>query len=301
MDYKADARTYRWIASLGCVLSASLLACADEPKPKCTAARGDFAATYTLVSGSGECAQLTGEILGVQAYNAQRSKTDTRPDFNRGSIGIQPRSITDALQAGAMPNSADKPYGLGNFDSAEPASDGFCSAPTLNVARLRHPDQPLQTMMCMTTPAMPAVDIEYKFSDVRVYTTAAALGTQLSAKLTYTKDGCTAKYNVRAVYPAVPCGAPASPPGDASMPAMTSADEDAGAAAAGADEDGGCPPAMPAMPPPGPMVADVSLCSAEADPAHGRPLGSGLSPDYAIRCDPDLLLCVLKHDVPSLR
>ena len=289
MDYKANARMHRWIAALNWVLCASLLACADEPKPKCTVAHGNFAATYTLVSGDGECAQLKGELLGVQAYNAQTSKTDKRPDFDRVSIGIQPISITGVLQSAVMPNPDDNPFALGDFDSAEPRSDGFCTAPKLSVARLRHPEIPEQSDMCTMTPAVPALDVTYKFSDVRVYTTARALGTQLSAKLTYTQNGCTAKYDVRALYPAVSCGMPPSAPSDAGTPPMMSSDEDAGA---GADEDAGCPPSSP---PSGPMLAHSDECSAKVDPT------SGLSPDYAIRCDPELQLCVLKHDPPSLR
>ena len=52
--------------------------------------------------------------------------------------------------------------------------------------------------MCPPLPAEPAVSIRYEFSNVRVYTTASAIGTQLSADLTYTKDGCTATYRVAA-------------------------------------------------------------------------------------------------------
>jgi hypothetical protein len=47
---------------------------------------------------------------------------------------------------------------------------------------------------------------------------------------------------------------------------------------------------------------DASRCDPEADPAHGRPVGSGINPDFKddVECDAELLLCVLKRAPPQL-
>lgn len=299
MTHLVNTRARARLTSLVGIAAACVVlgACAKQPRPKCTVARGNFAATYTLISGKGECAELKGEILGVNAYNAQASASDKTPDYDHASIGILPQSISDLLAAGATDSNAKhEPHALGEFDSSEPDSDGFCTAPKLSVSRLQSAEVPEQSDACMATPALPAVDIEYVWSDVRVYTTAAALGTQFSATLSYSKDGCTARYHVRAVYPSLSCAGTAPVPdggqaeedgGDSSSPmdaAIASAsDEDAGGEA-----DAACPPAPAPTPAP---VADATLCSPD----------NGLNPDLDVRCDPDLLLCVLKREPPALR
>jgi hypothetical protein len=138
----------------------------------------------------------------------------------------------------------------------------------------------------MDTPAQPPLDIKYEFSNVQVYVSASDYGTQLAADLTYTHDGCSAKYRVRAVYPAVPCGVSADPGG--------TADDDAGAPEEEAD-DAQCPP----QPETGEQLPDDSLCAALPDYASGSYMGSGLNPDVAVSCDPTLLLCVLQHEPPA--
>lgn len=251
--------------SLAAALSLLSMAC-EQPAPKCTIARGIFAATYTRVSGSGDCAALKGDALYVQAYSAQTSKSDKAPNYDETSIAIQPGFTLGLLgnAAGAMvePNPKDKPYAYGTFDAAEPDADDFCVANDLSPARVRLPVAPAWEMPDpedttgmappITNPEQPAIDLQYAFSNVRVYTTAAAVGTQFAADLTLTQDGCTAKYEVAALYPYVACAKDAD-------------------------------------------------CSAEPDASDGRPLGSGINPDFSVRCDPDLMVCVPKKAPPSLR
>lgn len=305
---RKQVKTQRTYLALTVLAASCLLPACDQPAPKCTVARGYFSATYTLVSGEGECAELIGEVLGVQAYNAQQSASDKAPDYDHSSIGIQPQAITDLLGSGREllePDGTDQPYALGNFASAEPKSD-FCAAPTLSVAQLRLAEVPEETEICPPLPAEPAVDIRYEFSNVRVYTTAAAIGTQLSADLTYTKDGCTATYRVAAVYPSVSCEVPPAeeeaPPEEVpvEVPVEEPVEEpdDAGVGEA----DACVVEELPEEPAPAPEpVLDEKLCEAEPNAAEGRPVGSGINPDFAIRCDPDLRLCVLKEEPPSLR
>jgi hypothetical protein len=276
-------------------LGASLIGC-DQPGPKCSVARGDFAASYTLVEGTGACAELQGETLSVQSYSAPVSETNSRPDPNKTSIAIQPGSINDLLaSARSETNPDDQPYAMGAFDSAEPHPDSFCVAPELSVARVRLEALPEEAEMCTTLPAQSAVDIKYEWSNVKVYASASAYGTQLSADLVYTKDGCTAKYRVTAVYPVVSCGVPLDPPAEtpAEEPPL---DMDGGVGEA----DAACPPEEPTEDP-GELVPDDSLCEAVPPPESGSIVGSGINPDLAVGCHPDLLLCVLKKEPPAWR
>jgi hypothetical protein len=306
------------------------LAC-DQPAPKCNVAHGAFWAKYTLVSGEGDCAMLTGEELDVQSYYAQRSADDKRPDYDKVSIAVQPMTITAALWNAdgiAEPDSEDVPYAIGRFVTSSPGRDGFCVAKKLDVARLRLPAVPDHEVdMCTTAPAAPEYDVSYAFSNVRVYYTPAAIGTQFAADLTYTQAGCVAKYKVTAVYPMVPCGVPtpledagasvdastsdaaasdaamleddaggdpdAGVTADASVPdadvtADASApDADVAADASVADAGEPCPPPEP---PSGPPVPDDSLCE-----------NTDINPDFAVECDPAAMMCVLKKAAPSLK
>lgn len=273
-----------------------LLAACKQPAPTCNVAHGPFWAKYTLVSGDGDCAMLTGEELDVQSYYAARSARDPRPAYDDVTLVIAPSSITAALSnaAGiADPQEGDTPYASGPIVTKKAAADGFCSAPSLSVARLRLPEVAEHAVdMCTTAPAAPAYDVGYAFSNVRVYYTPAAIGTQFAADLTYTQGDCVAKYRVSALYPMVPCAAvsgdagvgdaeplDAGSPSDAASPALDASASDAG--------DAGCPPTAPA---PGPTVADDTLCQ-----------GAGINPDYAVACDAVSQMCVLKKEPPSLQ
>jgi hypothetical protein len=277
---------------------------------------------------------LPGEVLNVMTYNPSKSATDTTPNWDKASVAIEPSGITNLLSEPVTdPNTDDSPYGIGDFNTASPDDSGFCVAPTLTVARLRLPAVTADATMCPPLAAAPAVDVQYAFSNVRSYATAAAMGTQLSADLTYTTTDptgatCVAKYHVRAVYPAVSCGAPAPTTGDdggaaeagddssspapdagddgSSAPVSEAGDDSSSASMADATvddaggDDGGCD-AGAAAAPSGPMIPSIALCNPYPDYAAGMPIGSGLDPDYAIACDPNLLLCVLSKEPPSLR
>jgi len=264
--------------------AAALLGC-EQPEPRCNVAHGQFWAKYTLVSGTGVCAELTGELLDVQSYYAQRSATDKRPDYDAVSIAIQPGAITAALGNAAgfeEPDAEDVSYSIGRIGTSRPGADGFCRADKLSPATLRLPAVPEHPIdECNTAPEAPAYDIKYELSRVRIYYTPSAIGTQFEADLTYTQDDCVAEYHVTAVYPVVACAA--TPAVDAGVAA------DAGPVEADEAADGGmaCPP----PPPPGPdPVADDTLCENEK-----------INPDFALSCDPATMMCVLAKPSPSLK
>jgi len=305
------------------VLTLSLLAAGcDQPSPKCGIQRGQFAATYTLVSGNGDCSTLKGEVLNIGVYSPAGA-SNAPPDPNRVIVGVQPQSLADYLGGAAgvaEPNPEDRGYALGEFSSSKPNDADFCVVPSFsNPARVRLPEIPEQTEMCTTTPAQPALDVTYEWSDLRVYATAGAYGTQFAARLRYKNGDCVAEYAVTAVYPVISCmamppesdgspatgddgGAPIGAGPDAFVPQGLDASADMDAAGSQADaeilddpasDDATCPAPDEADNTP-PMVDDA-LCTPAAT------AGLGLNPDFATRCDPDLMLCVLSKEPPSLR
>jgi hypothetical protein len=241
----------------------------DQPKVPCTTAHGTFAVKYTLVpgSGSGECAMLTAGLVGVQSY-ARKGK-DGQEVFDRPPVALKTDEVGGLLETYA-PQTADpaKTYSLGEFMTLEPGADNFCPVSALTVAELHLTAVPagVDPMTMMPTPALPAVDVRYDWSNVRFYVTPAILGTQFSAELTYTRNGCTARYKVSGLYPAISCGKEVTDPGTMMMS----------------------------------MVPDPGLCSPCADPSMGRAAGSGINPDVQTTCDTGSLLCLPSADTPSL-
>jgi hypothetical protein len=329
---RAHRETFLRISSLVAV-TAGLVAC-DQPSPKCNIARGLFSARYTLVPGSvtgtGTCGELPGEELYVAAYT-QPKPGSTTPDADNLKIGIvsstQQGIIARADCSGVTSTSAETPYSLGAFVSSKPDKDDFCHVPVLTPSQVTVPEQE----SCQPDPCYPPLDPEpahdarYEWSNVRVYVTAAANGTQFSADLKYSVDGCSAQFKVTALYPSVSCAgfpivdmnpatgddAGAEDGGlfaDAGLGGMdgaltvpdgavpeddSSVEEDSGEFVPGEDCD---PPAEPGPDP----IADETLCTQDA-PITGGPSGTNINPDFMVQCDAQQLRCVLSADPPSLR
>jgi len=268
------------LAAAGAVVGISA-SCSDQPRIKCTAGHGPFALVYTHVSGDNGCAphmdattNTGGEEMGVEAYNYPLAD-NSNLDPNRGSLGMQSFDLTARMDH-HPPDNANKPYSLGDWGSAEPGADNFCTVPSISDSV-----QDLQYVPAVPptlpdggggSPAFRALNVRYHWSNVRFYNTAGSPGTQLIAELAYSKteslpDGgagtpCTETVKVTGLWPFVGCAA----------------------------EDPMDPDGM-----------DETLCSPNPDNTKGRPLGSGISPDIAYKCDPILHLCVLAKDPPSFR
>lgn len=277
---------HAYLATVLC-LGAAVAAC-KQPAPKCNVAHGAFWAQYTLVPGETDCGLLPGEQLDVQSYYAPRSASDRRPDYDNVSMAISPISTTLPLLDADGIAQEDIPFALGQFSSSKPDAQGVCPVAMVSAVELQKPFVPAEPIdMCTTAPEQPEIDVRYEFSNVRVYYTAAAIGTQFSADLTYTNAGCVAKYKVVAVTPMVLCGVPV----DAGAPDEEPSEgpQDAAAPDDGMDgEDAGCPPAE-SEPPPEPMEPDDSLC-----------VNVGINPDFQVECDPQALMCVIAGRAPSL-
>jgi hypothetical protein len=247
------------------VLVAASYGC-DQQKPRCTSAHGDFAAKYTPAPGSpASCADLKGEILGINSYNPPGKGGN--PDLDKTTVAIQSNELGTAWDNADLaglhdPDATHKEYSLGAFTSAAPTND-FCTVPSLSPA--------IQNIPAVTadddlgTTDAPATSISYEWSNVRFYVTASAYGSQMAADLKRTQDGVSCVYKVIAIYPYVDCSAP--DPNDDTK-----------------------------------SVPDNGACAPEADVDAGRPTGSGINPDFPTVCDPDLLACMLTgSEIPVLR
>ncbi len=106
------------------------------------------------------------------------------------------------------------------------------------------------------------LDLTYAWSNLRVYNTPDIPGTQFIADLRYTENGCTAEYTVRGIWPVVTCSKP--DPADSKK-----------------------------------TLPDESKCLPYADPPT-RLRGSGINPNFPVKCDTVARICVLTGEVPSV-
>ncbi|MBA3548451.1 MAG: hypothetical protein H0T76_18365 [Nannocystis sp.] len=206
---------------LGLVLSLTTGGC-QQPQSYCTTAHGDFATTYTLTSGDPQsaCGGLKGEVLGLQTYYAKGGANGT-PKFSEPSMAIRPATLGELIdRAGSSdpaivdPNA--EPNALAKFTAGLPDDEEFCAATKFSVSEITLPELPLipgdpddpQTPENEGTPDIPpypATNIRYEWSNARVLVSANYQGTQFSADLKFTQDGCTAEYEVRGLYPLIGC------------------------------------------------------------------------------------------------
>jgi hypothetical protein len=127
--------------------------------------------------------------------------------------------------------SAGYPYAWGRFETVFPDSNGLCKIAKMD-SSLDYPDVPAHTatqqivspldpgtpaadggpgvaeyvLASEMVPDQPATHVEYSWSNVRVYVTAAETGPQTFADLTITQDGCSVSYHVSILVPRVLCG-----------------------------------------------------------------------------------------------
>ena len=268
----------RTIAALSFALlsPASLLGASGctQPPVNCTvSAAMPYTGKYKITAGqgSGACAELPGDALGFGAYN--RATPEGVPDLDTVSMSVRTTFlgtlVAHAAEYGLRdPDDQNTPHAFGQFASGVPDADGICRPEELSVALQNvpavaadpgDPDDPEDDI-----PEQPATNVRETWTGVEVYVTAANLGTQVRGQYSVAQDTCNAVYDVLALFPQVYCG-----------------DEDM---IPDADDDDDNEP-------------DDTLCAAEAHPMLG--IGSGISPDFPVTCDPDLLFCVLDAEPGS--
>lgn len=242
-----------------------------QPPVACTvSAAMPYTGKYKLTAGAdnGPCAELPGDALGFGAYNPQNP--DGKPDLSRVSMAVRTTFLGSLVAHAAEYGVFDEAEGhaahaFGAFESGLPDSNGICRPEELSAvvqdlpavaADEGDPEDPEDDI-----PEQPATSVQETWTGVEVYVTAANAGTQVRGHYALEQDGCTAEYDVLAVFPQVWCG-----------------DEDS---IPDADDDDDNEP-------------DDTLCAADAHPLLGY--GSGISPDFPVKCDPDLLFCVIDAD-----
>ncbi len=162
----------------GLVLATTLTAACETEQPPigCPVQNLTWSAIYKPTSESA-CPLKASEQLGIQKFS-----TPTGDE----QFSIKPATLA-ALDE-ADPNRLS--YSLGAL-AKEADADGFCSATDLALAEKNVPD----------SADSPGTHIIYRWSNVRILATPRAPGTQMVADLEYTQDGCTAQYEVWAMWP----------------------------------------------------------------------------------------------------
>lgn len=244
----------------------------SQPAIQCVAGHGPFIAQYKLVSGTGSCAELKGEEIGLSTFLAPNADK-TLADYSKRTIAIQSTTFGDIFGTynGGVDNADmttpaitddEKPYAIGTY-TTDPDDNNICFAGGFDVGpmadiEINVPDTYVGDDKMGMPIVEPALHVKQSWKNVKVYVTAAVPGTQAVGEMHYEDvlEGCTADYKFVALNPAVYCE--------------------------GSDAEGN-PTGMP----------DDTLCDPNPDPDHGRVYGSGINPDFKTRCDPDLLYCVL--------
>lgn len=258
---------------LGTALVTVLLvtACSvEQPKTRCASAKGPFSLKYTMIEGTGACAALKGGTAGVNSY--WRVEGDVR-SVTRGPVAIRTDEIGTLLEKYGQDSDSRTVAALGGFATDDPGPDGFCDVTMSSSAVVKLEAVPsMPAGDAGVTDPLPAVELTQEWSNVRFYVTAAQPGTMFTGRLKYSKtvgaEACTATYDVVGLWPAVGCEG-----------------EEPG-------QDGKLQPSG---------KPSEDLCAPCADPAKGRPLGSGISPTLDISCDAETLTCLPRTAVPSLR
>jgi hypothetical protein len=315
-------RTLGWLVGLSAMAS-SFISC-SQAKVECTAAHaGSFVPYFVqyFPQSPPACAAMTttpGPItalfdpqpvtldkmtvdwIGTETYHPQRMLNDeVQPDFSKGTIAIQSDTLGN-LQHSWEPDYVDpdpnlKPYSIGEFADHQPDDNDFCKIPSFSAQTEQKfgmipgvaPD-PMDPMD-PGVECVPGVDVKYEWSNMQIYVTAGSQGTQFTADLKYTQvdhpldipdpmmpdvcnalpdQTCSVTYKVRGFWPQVFCGIEVPDPTDPMMEATM-------------------------------FIPDDEHCCPDPSPEQekGRPVGSGINPDFPTKCDPVLLTCVL--DAPD--
>ncbi len=118
-------------------------------------------------------------------------------------------------------------------------------------------------------PGAPATDIKIEWSNVKVYVTTEAPGTQFVADMKYSEDidgeTCSATYRLIGIWPWVDCG--------------TYEYDDCGNLVSATPNEDAC----------------------HLDPANAPPGSVVINPEFKTKCDPNLLICVPTEPVAALK
>ncbi len=249
-------------AAIGAALGAYLACVPPQPKPACPVGHGGFAAKYTLKSGTGPCAELKGDIIGVERYFKKTDDGKSAIAITTSTVGAHVRAAQDEERD--VTATTKSLAAFGEMRAEAPDDTDFCYVDTLSntsasIAALPSEALPDGGM----TDALPAETYSETWSNVKIYATANAAGTQLTGDYKLTADGCTATYGVEAIWPVVECE----------------------------DEDGNAD---------NKLCQNSTDPSGHVVPACGSS-GACLNLDFKTKCDPDLKLCVNDGAIPAIK
>ena len=170
--------------------------CGEQPRVRCTASRSTFAAKYTLVNGSGVCAEVVGELLGIQTF----VPNPRDPGNGLNTIAIKSGTVGEEETLGRDENPEHVQYAMGTFTTAEPDANGLCHIGEMSISEFQ------RGAVATNRRLDPAVHLKHEWKNVRFLVTPAHTGVAFEADLVYTQDDCTAEYKVVGVSPAADCG-----------------------------------------------------------------------------------------------
>lgn len=210
--------TLRTFLPTTAVLLASLAtAGCQQPDLNCTSAHGGFAVKYTVKKSDADkpCGGLKGELVGAQTYFAEGGVNGT-PKFSEPSLALRATYLYSYIYDLGLDAELD-PIAIAPFDGPLPDDAGFCSVDKLSKVDMQLPEVP-EIVAVEDDPATPDVDetvegqapqaatrLVYEWKNISFLVTADAQGTQFSADLVFTQDGCKAEYRATGLYPAIGC------------------------------------------------------------------------------------------------
>lgn len=196
-------------------VAGSVTACdVEQPDPGCVVQDASFATWWAKFDAvdqpTGTCADfepLVGDELGVWKFS--NPKAEPEPT---SILVLRPLSLAALGQfdTDSTPEGFDKLQATASLSTGKDA-DQFCTSGEFSVASVTA-DQGDYAAAPQT--------ITYQFKNVKVYSAPSAPGTQMTGELTYTNNGCTANYVMRAVWPATWCD-PTLDPNDEANAAST--------------------------------------------------------------------------------
>ena len=228
----------------GLALGATGLISCNNPKPECTVGQSGFptqgfAVRYIVKDNPNNCPVMTGEIVGMQSFHPAKDGDPQNRDFSKTKIALRTWSsgelswmIEDWYGRDSAEALAATPNAEGDFAAAEPDDTDFCQVPQISEARVDFPgvsydfEVPCTTneecvelteaasatcqdvsgagdLSCVVDYA--PTSLAYRWSNLQVYVTAAALGTQFKGDVEIEINGCTARYTAVGMWPAIDC------------------------------------------------------------------------------------------------
>jgi len=206
-------KTLAWVVALSAAAS-GFLSCTQPPAACQVGLAGSgygFATKFTLTTAPQGCptgfTPQLGDIIGMEAYHPQGAGPDGSTTYNPDitTMAMQADTLGNEVRvygsAGADPSSGlgkpDQAYAFGTFVNANPDANNQCPVGPIAPA--------VQKLQAVAASSLPADSVEYAWSNVSVYVTAADQGTQFAGDLTITDNACVVTYHAVGLWPGVSC------------------------------------------------------------------------------------------------